>query len=267
MDSRLPAHHNFPPITFLCSPRLWAEHVKERTLEHRQNYQYKVHLAKLGITARTIPGDAAAKVKNYLFSIFERYPDALFQEEPITNLDDKVGTTEKPATTPVVMRSSTSDFETLPLSRISKQNLANDLAAMGLLLARKNKDRHPSIQDFMLANDSWTIACEVPVYLTSEEVAYYRSKGFFLPLPELPKPITGHIDIVQIRNGLIHLLDYKPKARQIDAVNQLVIYALAFASRARLPVKSFKCAWFDGKDFFEFFPLQAIKAKSAAAPA
>src|ERR1700693_2294463 len=63
--------------------------------------------------------------------------------------------------------------------------------------------------------------------------------------------------------GLIHLLDYKPKARHIDSVNQLVVYALAFASRTRLPVKGFKCAWCDEKDYFEFFPLQAIKAKSA----
>src|SRR5262249_34312523 len=152
------------------------------------------------------------------------FPDALFRDEPNTNLDEKDATTaEKPVSSPVVMRSSTSDFETLPTSRISKQNLANDLAAMGLLLARKNKDRHPSIQDFMLANDPCTMASEVPVYLTSEEVAYYRSKGFFLPLPELSKPITGHIDIVQVRNGLVHLLDYKPKATEIDAVNQLVI--------------------------------------------
>ncbi len=36
------------------------------------------------------------------------------------------------------MRSSKSRFETLPLSLIEKQNLANDLAALGLLLARKN---------------------------------------------------------------------------------------------------------------------------------
>lgn len=240
--------------------------LKERTLEHRQNYQYKVHLPKLALTAKTIPADIAARVKKYLFNIFEGFPDDLFKDEPATNLD-ATGTMEKPTTPPVVMRSSTSDFETLPLSRIAKQNLANDLAAMGLLLARKNKDRHPSIQDFTLANDSCTIACEVPVYLTSEEVAYYRSKGFFLPLPELSKPITGHIDIVQLRNSLIHLLDYKPKARDIDAVNQLVIYALAFASRSRLPVKAFKCAWFDEKDFFEFFPLQAVRPRASHATA
>ena len=69
-----------------------------------------------------------------------------------------------------------------------------------------------------------------------------------------------------MRNGLIHLLDYKPDARQIDPVNQLVVYALAFASRTRLPVKMFKCAWFDEKDYFEFFHLQAVKAKIGAGP-
>jgi hypothetical protein len=94
----------------------------------------------------------------------------------------------------------------------------------------------------MLANDSCTIACEVPVYLTRDEIAYYRSRGFFVTLPDSPKPITGHIDVVQVRNGLIHLLDYKPKACHIDPVNQLVVYALAFASRTRPPVKVLKCA-------------------------
>jgi len=108
---------------------------------------------------------------------------------------------------------------------------------------------------------------EIPVYLTAEEIGYYKSKGFFVTLPESKKPITGHTDVLQARNGFIHLLDYKPKAREIDPVNQLVVYALAFASRAQLPVKVFKCAWFDEKDYFEFFPLQAVKAKSAAASA
>jgi hypothetical protein len=91
--------------------------------------------------------------------------------------------------------------------RTEKQNLANDLAALGLLLAGKNRERHPAVQDFMLANDSCTVACEVPVYLTAEEIGYYKSKGFFVTLPQSPKPVTGHIDIVQARNGFIHLLD------------------------------------------------------------
>lgn len=64
----------------------------------------------------------------------------------------------KPQEQSPAMRSSKSRFEILPLVRTEKQNLANDLAALGLLMARRNRDRHPSIQDFMLANDSCTIA-------------------------------------------------------------------------------------------------------------
>jgi hypothetical protein len=241
--------------------------LRQRSLEHQQVYEYKVHLAKLALMDHAVPRDVAAKVERYLLSIFVDFPDVLFQEDKTTNLDQQATPQDKSLEPPAALRSSKSNFEILPLARIEKQNLANDLAALGLLLARKTRDRHSSIQDFMLANDSSTIACEIPVYLTAEEIAYYKSKGFFITLPESKKPITGHIDVLQARNGFIHLLDYKPKAREIDPVNQLVVYALAFASRARLPVKVFKCAWFDEKDYFEFFPLQAIKAKSAAAPA
>lgn len=243
--------------------------LKERTLDHQQTYQYKVHLSKLALTADAVPSDVAAKVKNYLLSVFEDFPDGFFCDDPTANPDRQAWSAPDAnlSTNPVqsaqslAMRSSKSHFEILPVVRTEKQNLANDLAALGLLLAGKNRERHPAVQDFMLANDSCTVACEVPVYLKAQEIAYYKSRGFFLTLPESSKPITGHIDVVQLRNGLIHLLDYKPNARQIDPVNQLVVYALAFASRTRLPLKVFKCAWFDEKDYFEFFPLQAVKAK------
>lgn len=236
--------------------------LKERTLEHQQIYRYKVHLAKLGLALDGLGPQVATKVRTYLLSVFEDFPDALFhahggsghqqQRETGNQLEESVA-----------IRSSKSNFEMLPLSPIAKQNLANDLAAMGLLLARRNKDRHSCVQDFMLANDSCTIACEVPVYLSAEEINYYKSEGFFVDLPDSGQPITGHIDIVQVRNGLIHLLDYKPKACDIDPVNQLVVYALAFASRTRLPLKQLKCAWFDEKDYFEFYPLQAVRVRAA----
>lgn len=235
--------------------------LQERTLEHQQTYQYKIHLAKLGRIERVVAIHTAVKVKNYLFSVFKDFPDFLFREDSPAKLDQHTAPADNRPQPLPAMRSSKSRFEVLPLHRIEKQNLANDLAALGLLLARKNRDRHASVQDFMLANDSCTIACEIPVYLTAEEIGYYKSKGFFVTLPESPNAITGHIDLVQARNGFIHLLDYKPNARHIDPINQLVVYALAFASRTRLPLKVLKCAWFDEKDYFEFFPLQAVKAK------
>jgi transposase-like protein len=244
--------------------------LRERTLDHQQVYEYKLHLPKLALMADAVPPNVAVKVKNYLLSVFEDFPDSLFREEPTGDLDQHLAgddARQQPRPPNPALRSSKSRFEMLPFTRVEKQNLANDLAAFGLLLARRNKDRHASVQDFMPANDSCTVACEVPVYLTAQEIGYYKSKGFFVALPQSPKPVTGHIDIVQARKGFIHLLDYKPKAREIDPVNQLVVYALAFASRTRLPVKVLKCAWFDEKDYFEFFPLQAIKAKSVQASA
>jgi ATP-dependent exoDNAse (exonuclease V) beta subunit len=95
------------------------------------------------------------------------------------------------------------------------------------------------------------------VYLTRDDVAYYRSRGFNLAIDT--EVITGHIDFLQVRNGFLHILDYKPEARkEKHAQVQTTIYALALARRTRLPLKMFKCAWFDEKDYFEFFPLQGV---------
>jgi hypothetical protein len=77
-------------------------------------------------------------------------------------------------------------------------------------------------------------------------------------IDDLPKLITGHIDIVQIRNGQIHILDYKPNAAKERPIEQLTIYALALSRLTGLKVFNFKCAWFDEKDYFEFFPLHVV---------
>ena len=107
----------------------------------------------------------------------------------------------------------------------------------------------------MLVNDSVTVAVEIPVYLTREDIAYYRTCGFDLNFES--NTITGHIDFLQVRNGYLHILDYKPDARKEKHAHvQLTIYPLALSRRANLPLKNFKCAWFDERDYFEFFPLK-----------
>jgi transposase-like protein len=260
-------YRSLTPFHRLRSAAIFEFHhkmLRERTLEHQQIYQYKVHMPKLGYAANLVPPHVAASVRGYLLSVFDHFPDSLFRDYGTGGIAQQGASDQTTPGMSAALRSSKCRFEMLPLVRVEKQNLANDLAALGLLLARRNRDRHPSVQDFMLANDSCTIACEVPVYLTAEDIAYYKSAGFFLTLPDLIEPITGHVDVVQARNGFIHLLDYKPEARQIDPVNQLVVYALAFAARTRLPVRILKCAWFDEKDYFEFFPLEAVKPRSAS---
>jgi hypothetical protein len=83
------------------------------------------------------------------------------------------------------------------------------------------------------------MATEVPVYLTSDDIEHFKNKDFTFNFENYRTPITGHIHILRIRNGLIHILDYKPNAEKVNAVNQLTIYALA--SRTKLAVKDFKC--------------------------
>jgi hypothetical protein len=95
------------------------------------------------------------------------------------------------------------------------------------------------------------------VYLTADDIAYYRGRGFKLDFDSTV--VTGHIDFLQLRDGYLQILDYKPEARKEKHAHvQLTIYALALARRTNLPLKYFKCAWFDEKDYFEFFPLKGV---------
>src|SRR4051812_40700504 len=68
------------------------------------------------------------------------------------------------------------------------------------------------------------------------------------------RSITVHIDFLQVRNGAVHILDYKPDARTNRPVAQLAIYALALTWLV-LGLKLFdiKCAWFNEEEYSEFF--------------
>jgi transposase-like protein len=215
-------------------------------LQHKQVYKYQLHKAKLELIKKELPELKHQLLKNYL----EKIPTQDFPHHIFTIPDEEL---EK--------RASQLKANLLKITKLEKQNLANILASLGLQLAKTNKERHEAIQNFMLINDSVTIACEVPVYLTGDDIKYFLSKGFTFDFENYRTPITGHIDILQIRNGLIHILDYKPEAEKVNAVNQLTIYALALASRTKLAVKDFKCAWFNDKSYYEFFPLHAVYIK------
>ena len=94
----------------------------------------------------------------------------------------------------------------------------------------------------MLVNDSSTTAVEVPVWFWDKR----EDAG-----------ISGHIDILQIRGGKVHILDYKPEAeKKKKAAGQLIFYARELSYRTGLPLDHFRCAWFDEKDYFEFNPVE-----------
>jgi len=210
--------------------------IRSLTLFHQQVYRFQVHQPKQELLFQAPEHQHLMPIIQYFSGVDARFPHHLFQQ--------------------VVHRSST--FPALinpPVVR--KENQATRLAALVLPTSPTNKKRHETLQRFMLINDSVTVAVEVPVYLTREDIAYYRSQGFNLPFES--EVITGHIDLLQVRNGFLHILDYKPDARKEKHAHvQLTIYALALSRRVGLPLKNFKCAWFDERDYFEFFPLQGV---------
>jgi ATP-dependent exoDNAse (exonuclease V) beta subunit len=217
--------------------------IRSHTFHHQQVYRFQVHQAKLNLLSQPTALPAAhnsgdiASLKEYLASIETHFPHHFFH-----------ATEHRSSKFPAELQP--------PITR--KENHATRTAELVLPTSPNNKRRHETLQRFMLVNDSVTIAAEVPVFLTKDDIAYYRSRGFHLEFDTAV--ITGHIDFLQIRNGHIHILDYKPEARkERHAHVQLTIYALALARRASLPLRLFKCGWFDEKDYFEFFPLQGVR--------
>jgi hypothetical protein len=61
--------------------------------------------------------------------------------------------------------------------------------------------RHDELQRFMLATDSVTVAVEVVVILSPNDLVHLRDQaGFDIPI-EMIGPLNGHIDVLQIRYG------------------------------------------------------------------
>jgi len=106
------------------------------------------------------------------------------------------------------------------------------------------------IENFFLANDSTTVAIEVPVYIKPEELTKTEQKEYGLILDE---PLSGHIDILQQRFNKIHILDYKPDANRNDktSAEQLFLYALALSKRSGIPMRKIACAYFNEINYFQ----------------
>ncbi len=148
-----------------------------------------------------------------------------------------------------------------------KENIATSTAALIIPAVGNNKLRHETLQNFLLANDSTTLAVEVPIWLTEEEIVVLESKYHIELAPRIgdnPRSITGHIDFLQVRNDAVHILDYKPDAHTNKPIAQLAIYALALTIRVPgLKLFDIKCAWFNENEYIEFFPRTLLARSSA----
>jgi hypothetical protein len=127
----------------------------------------------------------------------------------------------------------------------SERNIACKLADFALKTCDKNRERHSAVENFMLVNDSSTIACEIPIWFWEKN---------------LDIGICGHIDLLQVRNDNIYVMDLKPgasKENEKKVSSQLYLYASGLSFRTSIPLDRFRCAWFDECIYYEFSPKEA----------
>lgn len=217
------------------------------TLAHQQLYRFRFHRAKADLMIQE-------EYQHRKFTPVKEFLEMIPSECPHQYFETEVRASETPLT-----------FSKTQMIVRAKQNYATRMAAFVLQSVKDRTARHEAIQKFFLACDSVTIATEVPVYITQDDLLHMQTQLGFEIIGDLPKLITGHIDILQIRNGQVHILDFKPKAEKEKPIEQLTLYAMALSRLTGLRLFEFKCAWFDEKDYFEFFPLHVLhKTKGAA---
>ena len=245
-----------PFATKMCKPQ---DTIEVMNMAHRQIYRFLYHRPKMWLTLKEYKNRNFEPLKSYLDGVSSETPHQYFQEGVrISEIKTK--------------------FDKSQMIVRSKFNYANRLAEFVLQAVKDRKKRHEALQQFFVANDSVSVASEVPVYIRREDIEHMQNVLKFNILDGnieirgragkakaksvaegLPRLLTGHIDLLQVRNGQIHILDYKPNAAKEKPIEQLTWYALALSRLTGLRLFEFKCAWFDEKDYFEFFPLHVVK--------
>ena len=222
------------------------EIVFEQKLLHRQIYDFKFHRGKTKLVLEEdFKNYKLAPVGDFLELTIAECPHQVFRESETRASEFK----------------NIFNLDGVRITR--KENRASQMAKFVMQAVSNNKERHRRLQEFMFFCDSSTLAVETPVLLDSEDISHYRNiLNFNVPLNiESGKVVTGHIDLIQIRNGAVHIMDFKPSAKKYKPIEQLTIYALALARLTSLRLYNFKCAWFDEDDYFEFFPLHVVYKK------
>ncbi|HZX44456.1 MAG TPA: hypothetical protein VFF28_02110, partial [Candidatus Nanoarchaeia archaeon] len=113
--------------------------VLEKLFDHKQPYLYKCHKMKIGMFLT----EYYLGLKEYLLNVQSLCPHEMFLEDNARGSRIKVNDSKARV--------------------VKKKNYACELSGLALKMAKTNRERHGIIQDFMLANDTSTIAVEVPV--------------------------------------------------------------------------------------------------------
>lgn len=168
--------------------KLYKPHQAIQTVHlfHRQVYDFSVHKAKLALILQERQHARFGNLRELLEAVQAECPHQFFQEG-IRASEVKV------------------DFDIDDVILRQRTNFANRIADLVLQAVDDNKLRHLTLQEFMLCNDSVTVATEVPVYMDRYDIEHMQEAlNFKIPL-KLDRVLTGHIDILQLRNGAVHI--------------------------------------------------------------
>ncbi len=157
-----------------------------------------------------------------------------------------------------------------------KDNIIPHLTKLAFNSQPKNTDKspHETVEDFFLINDSHTVCTELPVFINPEELGSTNSQSSNFTRPkelrssysqnsysarpqeteiDVEEPITGHIDLVQIRYDDLHILDYKPNLNKPERhASQLHLYKKAIQERTSIPKDKIHTAVFNKHNYYEF---------------
>jgi len=124
----------------LCSPHQAIQSVR---LYHRQAFDFRYHRAKLALILQDFRHAPFEPLREFLDLVAVECPHQAFTE-------GRRASELKPC------------FDLSQVLIREKFNFANRMADLVLQAVNENKLRHETLQRFMLANDSVTVACEPP---------------------------------------------------------------------------------------------------------
>src|ERR1700694_1158385 len=155
--------------------------IRSIKLYHRQVYGYAYHRPKLELVRSGTLDDKRTgdtrfmAMADFLESIPTPCPHELFTRDD----DPKARASQA--------RPAFADPSRIIVNR--KENAATHTAALIIPAVGNNKLRHETLQRFMLANDSVTVAIEIPIWLTETEIsALEKQHGIELAPRDGDKP-------------------------------------------------------------------------------
>lgn len=221
---KLATHGHFIP----CLRRDYGELVTI-SFDHGHFCRYRFHQKNIQHTP--------SELQAYLSDMMTECPNHYFQQPPFTSklhLDLGIKTKRD------------------RLHRIT------DLAGASLG-EKRYKESHENLQMYFLAHDPGTMAVEIPVWASMEELG--TCSKWVTPHGVL----TGHIDLLRYEGGTIEVWDFKPGAfEEKYAAAQVFLYTVMLSIRTGLPLDRFSCGYFDASNAFLFDAAEAARQLGVA---